>query len=82
LVLLKVKPLLDDVIDLLRRRDLLDQGWFIEKAGAPEERVVHDLASLYGQKVNYLSLLIIKNPGRQRSEMQRGCRKKKEISDD
>jgi len=81
LVLLKVKPLLDDVIDLLRCRDLLDQGWFIEKAGAPEERVVHDLASLYGQKVNYLSLLIIKNPGRQRSEMQRGCRKKKEISD-
>jgi len=44
--------------------------------------MVHNLASLYGQKVNYLSLLIIKNPNRQRSKMQRGCRKKKEISDD
>ncbi|QSB03313.1 precorrin-2 C(20)-methyltransferase [Methylomonas sp. EFPC1] len=82
LVLLKVKPLLDDVIDLLRRRDLLGQGWFIEKAGAPEERMVHDIASLEGQKVNYLSLLIIKNPGRQRSEMQRGCRKKKDSIDE
>ncbi len=82
LVLLKVKPLLDDIIDLLRRRDLLAHGWFVEKAGAPEERMVHDLVSLQGQKVNYLSLLIIKNPGRQRSEMQRGCRKKKDTSDE
>lgn len=82
LVLLKVKPLLDDIIDLLRRRDLLACGWFVEKAGAPEERMVHDIASLHGQKVNYLSLLIIKNPGRQRSEMQRGCRKKKDTSDE
>lgn len=82
LVLLKVKPLLDDIIDLLRRRDLLAHGWFVEKAGAPEERMVHDIASLEGQKVNYLSLLIIKNPGRQRSEMQRGCRKKKDSIDE
>ncbi|MGD7037189.1 precorrin-2 C(20)-methyltransferase [Methylotuvimicrobium buryatense] len=81
LVLLKVKPLLDDIIELLQRRDLLDYGYFIEKAGAPEERVVHDLASLRGQKVNYLSLMIIKNPGRRRGEMQRGCRKKKENTD-
>lgn len=82
LVLLKVKPLLDDIIDLLRRRDLLDFGYFVEKAGAPEERVVHDLAGLQGQKVNYLSLMIIKNPGRRRGEMQRGCRKKKENTDE
>ena len=82
LVLLKVKPLLDDIIALLRRRDLLAQGWFIEKAGAPEERMVHDLASLQGQKVNYLSLLIVKNPGRRRGEMQRGCRKKQETNDE
>lgn len=82
LVLLKVKPLLDDIIDLLRRRDLLEHSCFIEKSGAPEERVIHDVASLYRQKVNYLSLLIIKNPNRPRSEVQRGCRKKKEQIDD
>jgi precorrin-2/cobalt-factor-2 C20-methyltransferase len=79
-VLLKVKPLLDDIIDLLRRRDLLAQGWFIEKAGAPEQRVVTDLGNLQGEKVNYLSLLIIKNPRRLRPEVQRGCRKKPEAS--
>lgn len=75
LVLLKVKPLLDDIIDLLRRRELLPHSHFIEKVGAPEERVVHDVASLYGEKVNYLSLMIIKNPQRVRGEMIRGCRK-------
>ncbi|NOT86256.1 MAG: precorrin-2 C(20)-methyltransferase [Methylococcaceae bacterium] len=82
LVLLKVKPLLDDVIDLLRRLDLLQQACFLEKAGAPEERMVRDIASLYGQKVNYLSLLIVKNPHRQRAAMQRGCRKKPETNNE
>jgi len=78
LVLLKVKPLLDEIIDLLRRRDLLAHSRFIEKAGSPAERLVTDIASLQGQKVNYLSLLIVKNPGRLRTALQRGCRKKPE----
>jgi len=76
LVLLKVKPLLDDIIDLLKQKNILQHASFIEKAGAPEERVVGDVASLYGEKVNYLSLLLIKNPDRVRGEMIRGCRKK------
>jgi precorrin-2/cobalt-factor-2 C20-methyltransferase len=37
---------------------------------------VHDVASLKGSKVNYLSLLLVKNPGRERGELVRGCRKK------
>ncbi len=82
LVLLKVKPLLDDIINLLRRRGLLQHSRFIEKAGAPEERMIADVASLEGQKVNYLSLLIVKIPNRSRGEMQRGCRKKKETNDE
>ncbi|MGL4410118.1 MAG: precorrin-2 C(20)-methyltransferase [Zoogloea sp.] len=76
LVLIKVKPLLDEVLDLLQRRGLLATSCFIEKVGAPEERVVRDLMSLYGSKVNYLSLMLVRNPGRQRGEMLRGCRKK------
>ncbi|OIR06091.1 cobalt-precorrin-2 C(20)-methyltransferase [mine drainage metagenome] len=75
LILLKVKPLLNDIIDFLARRNLLAHSCFIEKTGAPEERIVHDVASLKGEKVNYLSLLIIKNPDRQRGEIARGCRK-------
>ena len=76
LVLLKVKPLLDDVIELLQRRGLLAHSCFVEKAGAPAERIVSDVARLKGEKVNYLSLLLIRNPDRPRGEMQRGCRKK------
>ena len=76
LVLMKVKPLLDDLIDLLARRDLLQHSRFIEKAGSPVERIVTDIAELKGTKVNYLSLLLVKNPGRERGEVQRGCRKK------
>jgi len=76
LILLKVKPLLDDIIDLLTARELLPHSRFIEKAGTPEERVMTNISGLYGEKVNYLSLLLVKNPHRQRGEMIRGCRKK------
>ncbi|MCQ8117120.1 precorrin-2 C(20)-methyltransferase [Methylomonas rosea] len=76
LVLLKVKPLLDDILDLLERRNLLANAAFVEKAGSPEERVERDVWQLHGQKVNYLSLLLVRNPDRQRGEMIRGCRKK------
>ena len=76
LVLLKVKPLLDELLDLLARRGLLAHGCFLEKVGTPEERIVRDLACLKGEKVNYLSLLLVRNPGRIRGAVQRGCRKK------
>lgn len=78
LILLKVKPLLDDVIELLERRGLLATSCFIEKVGSPEERIVRDLASLKGETVNYLSLLLVKNPKRQRGELRRGCRRRQE----
>jgi precorrin-2/cobalt-factor-2 C20-methyltransferase len=77
LILLKVKPILDDIINLVEEKNLLANSCFIEKAGAPEERVVHNLLDLRGEKVNYLSLIMIsQNPFRQRGEMIRGCRKK------
>ena len=80
LVLLKVKPLLDEVLALLARRDLLATSCFIEKVGAPDERVVLDVAGLAGEKVNYLSLLLVQNPKRVRGELRRGCRKRAEPS--
>ncbi len=82
LVLLKVKPLLDDIILLLEKKGLLASSYFVEKAGSPEERVVNDVKTLYGEKVNYLSLLLIKNPHRQRGEIIRGCRKKSDTPHD
>ncbi|MDD5033787.1 MAG: precorrin-2 C(20)-methyltransferase [Methylococcaceae bacterium] len=76
LVLLKVKPLLDEILDLLERRGLLPHAAFIEKAGTEVERIERDVVRLRGEKVNYLSLLLVKNPGRERNVVQRGCRKK------
>lgn len=76
LVLLKVKPLLDGLVAMLAQRGLLAHSCFLEKVGTPEERVVRDVASLRGTKVNYLSLLLVRNPDRPRVVMQRGCRKK------
>lgn len=81
LALLKVKPLVDEVIDLLERRDLLATAVFIEKVGAPDERIVRDVTSLKGEKVNYLSLMLVQNPKRVRGELRRGCRKRKEALD-
>ena len=78
LALLKVKPLLDEILDLLERRELLVSSVFIEKVGSPQERIVRDVASLRGEKVNYLSLLLVQNPKRVRGELRRGCRKRKE----
>jgi precorrin-2/cobalt-factor-2 C20-methyltransferase len=75
LVLMKVKPLLDELIALLERRDLLKHARFIEKAGSPLERIIDNVQELKGQKVNYLSLLLVKNPHRERGELLRGCRK-------
>lgn len=76
LILLKVKPLLDDIIDLLDTHGLHQHSHFVEKAGSPEERIVKNIASLKGEKVNYLSLIIVKNPDRERGQIIRGCRKK------
>ena len=81
LILLKVKPLLDEVLELLDRRGLLATSCFIEKVGSPEQRIVRDLASLKGEKVNYLSLLLVQNPKRQRGELRRGCRQRKEAQE-
>ena len=78
LALLKVKPLVDEVIDLLEKRELLGSSVFIEKVGSPEERIVRDVASLKNEKVNYLSLMLVQNPKRVRGELRRGCRKRQE----
>ena len=80
-ILLKVKPLIDEIIELLARRDLLASSCFIDKVGSPNERIVRDVASLKGEKVNYLSLLLVQNPKRERGQLRRGCRQRQEAGD-
>ncbi|MBT0571323.1 precorrin-2 C(20)-methyltransferase [Curvibacter sp. CHRR-16] len=80
LVLMKIKPLLEDLLDWLERRQLLEHATLIERVGAPDERSLHgaELLSLRGGKVSYLSLLLLKNPERVRGERIQGCLKKKD----
>jgi precorrin-2/cobalt-factor-2 C20-methyltransferase len=78
LMLMKVKPLLDEVLDWLQRRGLLAGAAFIERCGAPDERMLRgqELLALRGQKVSYLSLMLVHHPHRVRGERVRGCLKK------
>ncbi|CAM3854808.1 precorrin-2 C(20)-methyltransferase [Roseateles saccharophilus] len=78
LVLLKVKPLVDELLDWLLARGLLDGAAFVERCGAPDERVLRgrDMLDLRGTKLSYLSLLLVANPRRVRGDRIRGCLKK------
>ncbi|MCA0176499.1 MAG: precorrin-2 C(20)-methyltransferase [Proteobacteria bacterium] len=78
LVLLKVKPLIDEVLDWLQARGLLGGASFIERCGAPDERVFRgdQMLALRGSKVSYLSLMLVRSPHRVRGERIRGCLKK------
>ena len=42
---------------------------------------MRDVSRLKGEKVNYLSLMLVQNPKRVRGELRRGCRKRKEAGD-
>lgn len=60
LVLLKVRPVLDALIAALAERELLAAAVFIDRVGTPDERIVTDLAALCGERVHYLSLVLIR----------------------
>ncbi|HLH71937.1 MAG TPA: precorrin-2 C(20)-methyltransferase [Chloroflexota bacterium] len=60
-VLLKVASVIDRVLDLLEEVGLIDHAVYVSRVGWPEERLVHDVRSLRGQKLDYFSLLIIRS---------------------
>jgi precorrin-2/cobalt-factor-2 C20-methyltransferase len=64
LVLLKVRPVLDQLVARLTERTLLDHSIFVERVGSPEERIVRDLSILRGTRVHYLSLILIRQDRR------------------
>ncbi len=77
LVLLKVNSILEQVLDQLEERGLMEESAFIERAGTPEERIVRDLTQLRGENVNYLSMLLVRNSHRVRGPMARDRGKRK-----
>jgi len=77
LVLMKVKPIINELIDLIEQKKLLAESYFIERAGTPDELIITNLLSLRQHKPHYLSLLVIHNPYREHGEIKRGCGAKK-----
>ena len=59
-VLMKVSRVFDGIYALLQELGLEKKAAFVSRVGSPEEEVVFDLESLLGQKLDYLSLLIVK----------------------
>jgi precorrin-2/cobalt-factor-2 C20-methyltransferase len=59
-VLMKVSRVFDGIYALLQELGLERNGVFVSRVGSPEEEVVTDLITLVGQKLDYLSLLIVK----------------------
>jgi precorrin-2/cobalt-factor-2 C20-methyltransferase len=59
-VLMKVSRVFDGVYALLKELELEKNAAFISRVGSPEEEVVFDLVQLLGQKLDYLSMLIVK----------------------
>ncbi|RII25369.1 MAG: precorrin-2 C(20)-methyltransferase [Geobacter sp.] len=59
-VFMKVHRVFDQVYGMLKALGLEKKGAFIRRVGSRDEEVVYDLASLVGQKLDYLSLLIVR----------------------
>lgn len=60
IVLMKVSRVFDGIYALLQELGLERNGVFVSRVGSPDEEVVTDLITLVGQKLDYLSLLIVK----------------------
>ena len=58
--LLKVHGVFDQLLDKLAALPRPPQSFYVEKVGTPEERVVHELATLRGEKLPYFSLVILR----------------------
>jgi precorrin-2/cobalt-factor-2 C20-methyltransferase len=61
-VLLKVKPIFCEILELLRKNGRERSTVFIERVGSSRQIVLTNFADIAAHKPDYLSLLIIKQP--------------------
>lgn len=59
-VLLKVKPLYPEIIELLRATGREQSAVFVERVGSPRQKVLTDFSQIAAHSPDYLSLMIIK----------------------
>ncbi len=59
-VLMKVGAKLKKVIKLLKELRLIKNSVLVSRAGHPDEQIIKDVASIRGDKLGYLSVMIVK----------------------
>ena len=59
-VLLKVKPLYADIIELLRTTGREQRTVFVERVGSSRQKIMTDFSAIAAHVPDYLSLMIIK----------------------
>jgi precorrin-2/cobalt-factor-2 C20-methyltransferase len=62
-VFLKVASKIEELVSVLAALGLSNKAVFISKCGHPDQKIVYDLKELAGEKLEYLSLLIVKKGG-------------------
>lgn len=61
-VIMKVYKNFDEVLDVLKSQNLLEQAVMISNCGLPNEEVFHDLTNIPPRKIDYLSTILTKRP--------------------
>lgn len=61
-VLLKVHTVFDGLLDILEELDLAQHAVFVRRCSTECEEIIWDLARLRKQKLDYFSLVIVRNP--------------------
>lgn len=61
-ILLKVNTVFDALLDILEESDLAQYAVFVRRCSTDREEIVCDLTRLRRQKLDYFSLVIVRNP--------------------
>jgi precorrin-2/cobalt-factor-2 C20-methyltransferase len=61
-VLLKVKPLYTDILELLKETGRSESALFVERVGSARQKVLTGVDAMAGHTPDYLSLMIIRKP--------------------
>lgn len=57
---LKVNDVLPRLVAELERTGRLEKAALVERLGRPDERIVHDLSAVKGEKLSYFSLVLVR----------------------
>ncbi|MEK7812687.1 MAG: precorrin-2 C(20)-methyltransferase, partial [Candidatus Desantisbacteria bacterium] len=59
-VLMKVHRVFDNILKVLKSKNLLDKAIYISKAGMDDERIFKDITNVHEGDLNYFSMVVIK----------------------